>query len=90
MRDSAIGTTWVVYRMRLNGNMSGGNVVCEQHEWDAIESARPGYHTLLHSGLRTEQEAEKLARGTAGDADRSGTGNKLRKADISPPTPSTA
>ena len=57
---------WVVYRMGLPKNMIGGNVVCEQREWDALERAQPGRHTLLHSGLRTEQEAERLARGTAG------------------------
>ncbi len=53
--------------MTLPKQAIGGNVVCEQGEWDALELARPGYHVLLHSGLKTEQEAEKLARGTAGD-----------------------
>jgi hypothetical protein len=53
--------------MTLRGNTTGGNVVCEQAEWDALDAARPGFHTLLHSRIRTEQEAEKLARGTAGD-----------------------
>jgi hypothetical protein len=60
-------TTWVVYRMMLKGNAVGGNVVCSQREWERIEASNPGYHTLLHSGLKTEQEAERLARGTAGD-----------------------
>jgi hypothetical protein len=67
MSQSEARTTWVVYRMTLNKQVIGGNVVCEQWEWDAIELARPGYHVLLHSGIGTEQEAEKLARGTAGD-----------------------
>jgi hypothetical protein len=67
MRTNKVCQTWVVYRMTLHGNVIGGNVVCEQHEWDAIERARPGYHTLLHSGIKTEQEAERLARGTAGE-----------------------
>jgi hypothetical protein len=53
--------------MTLHGNAIGGNVVCEQREWELLEVTRPGYHTLLHTGLKTEQEAEKLARGTAGD-----------------------
>jgi len=53
--------------MTLRKDTFGGNVVCEQREWDAIEAAQPGYHTLLHSGIKTEQEAEKLARGTAGE-----------------------
>jgi hypothetical protein len=53
--------------MTLHGNVVGGNVVCEQREWEALDRMRPGYHTLLHAGLKTEQEAERLARGTAGE-----------------------
>jgi hypothetical protein len=53
--------------MTLPRNTGGGNVVCEQAEWDILDASRPGYHTLLHSGVPTEQQAEKLARGTAGD-----------------------
>ena len=68
MRHTEICRAWVVYRMTLYKGMVGGNVVCEQREWDAIERARPGYHLLVQSGIETEQEAEKLARGTAGDA----------------------
>ena len=70
MRNTEVCRSWVVYRMTLPKNAVGGNVVCEQREWDAIEAARPGFHTLLYTGLRTEQEAEKLARGTAGDTPR--------------------
>jgi hypothetical protein len=62
-----LARTWVVYRMMLKGNAVGGNVMCSKREWDMIEAYNPGYHILLHSGLKTEQEAEKLARGTAGD-----------------------
>jgi hypothetical protein len=68
MRRTDICVAWVVYRMTMPKQAIGGNVVCEQSEWDALELARPGYHTLLHSGIKTEQEAEKLARGTAGDS----------------------
>lgn len=67
MRSTEVCRAWVVYRMTLPKNAVGGNVVCEQREWDAIEAAQPGYHTLLHTGIKTEQEAERLARGTAGD-----------------------
>lgn len=67
MRNTEVCRSWVVYRMTLPKNAVGGNVVCEQREWDAIEAAQPGFHTLLHAGIGTEQEAEKLARGTAGD-----------------------
>ena len=67
MRSNEVCRAWVVYRMTLHGNAVGGNVVCEQREWEVLEAARPGYHLLLHAGLKTEQEAEKLARGTAGE-----------------------
>ena len=89
MSDAAPGTTWVVYRMRINGKEVGGYVVCEQREWDAIESARPGYHTLLHAGLKTEQEAEKLARGTAGDTFRKGAMRNANVPDVPPPAAPT-
>ena len=70
MRVTEVCRSWVVYRMTLPGNAAGGNVVCEQREWDVLEAERPGFHTLLHMGIGTEQEAERLARGTAGDAHR--------------------
>jgi hypothetical protein len=67
MRSNEICRAWVVYRMTLPKDAVGGNVVCEQREWDVLDASRPGYHTLVHAGLKTEQGAEKLARGTAGD-----------------------
>lgn len=67
MRQSEECHAWVVYRMTLSKGVMGGNVVCEQREWDALELARPGFHLLVRDGIQTEQEAEKLARGTAGD-----------------------
>jgi hypothetical protein len=45
----------------------GPNVVCFQHEWDAIEAATPGLHRLIKGGILNEGEAERLARGTSGD-----------------------
>lgn len=83
MRVTEICTAWVVYRMMLKGNAVGGNVVCSQREWDVLDAASPGYHTLLHKGLKTEQEAEKLARGTAGD-DRP---RKVKKTPVPVETP---
>jgi hypothetical protein len=59
--------TWVVYRMTLHGNTGELNAVCEQAEWDAMELARPGFHTLIRAGITSEAEAERLARGTSGD-----------------------
>jgi len=53
--------------MTLRGKTGGVNAVCEQSEWDAMEAARPGYHTLVQAGITEENEAELLARGTTGD-----------------------
>lgn len=54
--------SWVVYRMTLPGKLLGANAVCEQSEWDAMELARPGYHTLIRAGIANEGEAELVAR----------------------------
>jgi hypothetical protein len=54
--------SWVVFRMTLPGKLAGANAVCEQSEWDAMELARPGYHTLIRAGIANEGEAEKVAR----------------------------
>ena len=58
---------WVFYRMTIHGKQDQVNAVCEQTEWEEMEAQRPGYHTLVLSGITSESEAEKLARGTAGD-----------------------
>ncbi len=58
---------WVVYKMAVRGNPNGMNAVCEQSEWDAMELAKPGQHELIRRDIASEGEAEKLARGTAGD-----------------------
>src|SRR4051794_30882352 len=52
--------SWVVYLMTLNKQPGGMNAVCEQSEWEEMERARPGYHTLIRAGITTEAEAEKL------------------------------
>jgi hypothetical protein len=67
MRKVDQAVAWVVYKMTLPGGKVVGNVVCEQSEWDALEAARPGYHVLVQAGITNEGEAERLARGTAGD-----------------------
>jgi hypothetical protein len=56
---------WVVYVMTVHGKPQA-NAVCEQAEWDAMELANPGYHTLVRADIASEPEAERLARGTAG------------------------
>ncbi len=87
MRRTERCIAWVVYHMTLPKQAVSGNVVCEQTEWDAIEAGRPGYHTLLFSGIKTEQEAEKLARGTAGDTYRRGSAKKSRQVPTPPVAP---
>jgi hypothetical protein len=59
---------WVVYKMTLHGKPSPMNAICEQSEWDAMELAQPGYHTLVQGHIANESQAERLARGTSGDA----------------------
>jgi len=67
MPKSQKAVRWVVYRMSMDGKTPGINVVCEQAEWDAMELAHPGRHVLVRSGITSEAEAERLARGTSGD-----------------------
>jgi hypothetical protein len=62
---------WVVYRTTLRGKQGKSatiNVICQQGEWDAMELAQPGHHTLVQAGIASEGEAERLARGSSGDA----------------------
>ena len=68
MRQSGEPVAWVVYQMLLDKKPEAMNVVCEQGEWDAMELARPGRYKLVRAGIATEAEAERLARGTSGDA----------------------
>jgi hypothetical protein len=62
MRQSRYIGPWVVYQLTLKGQPSGINVVCEQAEWDALDGANPGVHTLVRAGIETEGEAERHAR----------------------------
>lgn len=57
--------SWVVYRVTVRGKKGAVNAVCEQAEWDALELAQPGCHTLVQAGIASETEAERLARGGA-------------------------
>jgi hypothetical protein len=57
----------VVYEVTVRRKPGGARAICERSEWDAMELARPGVHTLVLTGITSESEAEKLARGTAGD-----------------------
>jgi hypothetical protein len=67
--------SWVVYLMPVRGHATGVRAVCEQVEWEAMERAQPGRHTLIQSGIATEGEAERSARlgATAAAAAATGT-----------------
>ncbi len=54
--------SWVVYKMTWFGKATGGNAVCEQAEWDEMQRSRPGFYTLVRSGIANEGEAERFAR----------------------------
>ena len=68
MLKSEEAESWVVYRMNIDLKTAGRLAVCEKAEWDAMELAHPGQHVLVRSGIASEAEAERLARGTSGDA----------------------
>jgi hypothetical protein len=59
---------WVVYQMSMDGKTPSRYAICKQSEWNAMELAHPGRHVLVRSGITSEAEAERLARGTSGDA----------------------
>jgi hypothetical protein len=59
---------WVVYQMPVKGVPAGVRGICQQWEWDAMELARPGVNTLIQAGIANEGEAERLARGSSGEA----------------------
>jgi hypothetical protein len=67
MRATEKDEAWVVFLMTLQGSQVPMNAVCRQSEWEQMERTRPGFHTLIRSGIASESEAEKLARGKSGD-----------------------
>ena len=71
MRNTEESKLWVVYQITTHGKTTGRSVVCEQHEWDAMERAKPGHHTLVQAGIPNEGEAERLARTSSVDGNTS-------------------
>jgi hypothetical protein len=59
-----MGGLWVVYAVQGRG----GRAVCTQAEWARLTAAKPDSYTFIRGGISHEGEAERLARGTAGDA----------------------
>jgi hypothetical protein len=66
MRESPKIQTWVVYET-LKGPMAGLRSVCTASDWKLVESRDPTMNQIIKDGISTENEAEKLARGTSGD-----------------------
>lgn len=66
MRTTMRAIAWVVFRMNVSGHPVGVSAVCEQGEWEAMELAEPGRHELVRGGIRSEAEAEALARESSG------------------------
>lgn len=62
MRKIEKSWSWVVYRMTVHGKPTQLNAVCEQGEWERMQHAQPGHHTLILAGITNEGEAERLAR----------------------------
>lgn len=63
--DAVRAEGWVVFEAAIPGMQGVSRGVCRQDEWDEMEAARRDRHTLLRSGIATEPEAERLARGKA-------------------------
>jgi hypothetical protein len=59
---------WAVYLMPVKANPSGMRAVCTQAEWEAMDRERPGVFTLLQGRMTNEGAAERLARGSSGEA----------------------
>ena len=72
MRETEKFETWVVYEA-VQGGDTGRKSVCRQSEWEAIDSRHPGHNKLVQGGITNETDAEKLARGTSGDAKKKGS-----------------
>jgi hypothetical protein len=79
MNKTEQSMSWVVYRMTLRNKTTGMGAVCEQAEWEAMELAKPGFHTLVRAGITNEGEAERLARSVPVD------GNSDKPADFELP-----
>ena len=80
--------SWVVYQMPVKGRETGMNAVCESGEWEAMQAAQPGILTLVRSGIASEGEAERLARGTSGDPVPRNGGRSVTQANKPPVKPS--
>ena len=80
--------SWVVYSMPVRDNVIPMRCVCEQSEWETIERSKPGHYVLIQSGITNEGEAERLARGSSGEA-RPRTAKRVAPTWANQTTPAT-
>lgn len=66
MSTATITEDWVICEC-MAGPMLGMKAVCKRTEWETVKSRYPGRYRIVREGMPTEAEAEKLARGNAGD-----------------------
>ena len=58
---------WVVYEV-LTGPMTGTKSMCTTSDWTAQQARDPSKGRMIKEDIVLENDAEKLARGTSGDA----------------------
>lgn len=58
---------WVVYEV-LTGPMTGTKSMCNTSDWTAQQARDPSKARMIKEDIVLENDAEKLARGTSGDA----------------------
>jgi hypothetical protein len=62
MRKTRPPAYWVIYEAAVPKKAEAVQVVCEQAEWDAMQSLEPGQYRLIKAGIATEAEADRQAR----------------------------
>jgi len=68
MRNANEANSWAVYQIAANGKEPDVNAMCDQDDWAEIERLSAGRCILIRANITNEGEAERLARGTSGDA----------------------
>lgn len=67
MRKPEAEELWAVYQV-ATGKQAGARVMCPQSQWEELALNHPNANVLIQDRIVSESEAEKLARGTSGDA----------------------
>jgi hypothetical protein len=67
MRKPEADELWAVYQVAA-GKQAGTRVMCPQSQWEELTLNQPNANVLIQDRIASESDAEKLARGTSGDA----------------------